>query len=57
MSDMGGRRISDPIVAVDVVPGKLNLARRVGATHVVEVADDPVAAIRIRDLTGSLFLS
>ncbi|HLK11295.1 MAG TPA: Zn-dependent alcohol dehydrogenase [Candidatus Binatia bacterium] len=39
------------IVAVDVVPAKLDLARRLGATHTVDARrDDPVAAIR--DLTG-----
>jgi len=38
------------IVAVDVVPAKLTLARTFGATHVVDASkDDPVAAIR--DLT------
>jgi S-(hydroxymethyl)glutathione dehydrogenase/alcohol dehydrogenase len=38
------------IVAVDVVPAKLELARRLGATDVVDAGrDDPVAAIR--DLT------
>jgi len=38
------------IVAVDVVPAKLELARRLGATHVVDgKREDPVAAIR--DLT------
>jgi len=38
------------IVAVDVVAAKLELARRLGATHVVDAGrDDPVAAIR--DLT------
>jgi Zn-dependent alcohol dehydrogenase len=39
------------IVAIDVVPQKLEWARRFGATHVVDAArDDPVKAIR--DLTG-----
>jgi S-(hydroxymethyl)glutathione dehydrogenase/alcohol dehydrogenase len=39
------------IVAVDVVPAKLELAQRLGATHVVDARrDDPVAAIR--ELTG-----
>jgi S-(hydroxymethyl)glutathione dehydrogenase/alcohol dehydrogenase len=39
------------IVAVDVVPAKLALARRLGATHAVDASrDDPVTAIR--DLTG-----
>ncbi len=39
------------IVAVDVVAPKLELARRLGATHVVDASrDDPVVAIR--DLTG-----
>ena len=38
------------IIAIDVVPAKLELAKRLGATHVVDASrDDPVAAIR--DLT------
>src|SRR5205814_1319162 len=38
------------IVAVDVVPAKLELARTLGATHAIDASrDDPVAAIR--DLT------
>jgi len=39
------------IVAVDVVADKLDLARRLGATHVVDAGrEDPVAVIR--ELTG-----
>lgn len=39
------------IIAVDVVPQKLEWARRFGATHVVDASkDDPVAAVK--DLTG-----
>ncbi|MBV9278927.1 MAG: alcohol dehydrogenase catalytic domain-containing protein, partial [Chloroflexi bacterium] len=39
-----------PIIAVDVHPDKLDLARVLGATHVLDAtADDPVSAIR--DLT------
>jgi S-(hydroxymethyl)glutathione dehydrogenase/alcohol dehydrogenase len=39
------------IIAVDVMPQKLEWARRFGATHVLDSsADDPVAAIK--DLTG-----
>jgi Zn-dependent alcohol dehydrogenase len=38
------------IIAVDVVPTKLELARQLGATHVLDASkDDPIAAIR--DLT------
>src|SRR6266436_6190919 len=38
------------IIAVDVVPAKLELARRLGATHAIDAGkEDPVAAIR--DLT------
>src|SRR5256885_13699285 len=38
------------IVAVDVVPAKLELARRLGATHAIDAAkDDPGPAVR--DLT------
>jgi len=40
-----------PIIAVDILPGKLELARKVGATHLVNAREvDPVAAIR--ELTG-----
>jgi len=40
-----------PIVAIDVNPQKLELARRFGATHVVDASrDDALAAVR--DLTG-----
>ncbi|AFZ65715.1 zinc-dependent alcohol dehydrogenase family protein [Deinococcus peraridilitoris] len=40
-----------PVIAVDVVEAKLDLARQMGATHVVHAAqDDPVHAIR--ELTG-----
>jgi S-(hydroxymethyl)glutathione dehydrogenase/alcohol dehydrogenase len=36
-----------PIVAVDVLASKLDFARRMGATHVVDArAEDPVAALR-----------
>jgi aryl-alcohol dehydrogenase len=39
------------IVAVDVIPGRLTLAKELGATHVMNAKqDDPVAAIR--DITG-----
>ncbi|MGE5203093.1 MAG: Zn-dependent alcohol dehydrogenase [Acidobacteriota bacterium] len=41
---IGGAR---QIIGVDVFPGKLEMARRMGATHVVNGAeDDPVKAIR-----------
>lgn len=40
-----------PIVAVDVLPSKLELARQLGATHTVSAGEsDPVAAVR--DATG-----
>jgi S-(hydroxymethyl)glutathione dehydrogenase / alcohol dehydrogenase len=48
-----GARIggASQIIAVDVFDGKLEMARRLGATHVVNSADDdPVKAIRA--LTG-----
>jgi alcohol dehydrogenase len=48
-----GARLANahPIIAVDVLPGKLGLARELGATHVVNASEvDPVAAVR--DLTG-----
>jgi Zn-dependent alcohol dehydrogenase len=38
------------VVAVDLVPEKLELARELGATHAVAAGDDAVAAIR--DATG-----
>jgi S-(hydroxymethyl)glutathione dehydrogenase/alcohol dehydrogenase len=38
---------ASPVVAVDLDAGKLELARRFGATHVVDVRDgDPVEAVR-----------
>jgi propanol-preferring alcohol dehydrogenase len=40
------------VIALDVAPSKLELARRVGAHEVVESNDD--AAARIRELTGGL---
>src|SRR5262249_31956028 len=40
-----------PVLAVDVRPNRLELARTLGATHAIDARDtDPVAAIR--DLTG-----
>lgn len=40
-----------PIVAVDVIPEKLALAKQLGATHVINAKDgDPVQAVK--DLTG-----
>ncbi len=41
---------ADPLVAVDVVPEKLALARTLGATHAVPAGPEAVA--RIRELTG-----
>ncbi|HEX2514548.1 MAG TPA: Zn-dependent alcohol dehydrogenase [Chloroflexota bacterium] len=41
---------AQPIIAVDVLPQKLEYARRFGATHAIDASkDDPVAAIK--DLT------
>ncbi|MGF1595505.1 MAG: Zn-dependent alcohol dehydrogenase [Acidimicrobiales bacterium] len=40
-----------PIIAVDRVPGKLDLARTAGATHVVDGGDGDAVAT-IRELTG-----
>lgn len=38
---------ADPIIAVDMIPEKLDLAREMGATHAVDASDgDPVAAVR-----------
>src|SRR5262249_36409716 len=39
------------IIAVDVLPGKLEMARRFGATHVVNAREGDAVA-RIRELTG-----
>ncbi len=39
-----------PVIAVDVVEEKLELARELGATHVIRSGDDDAA--RIRELTG-----
>ena len=42
---------ADPIIAVDVFQNKLDMAKKFGATHLVNASDeDPVA--RIRELTG-----
>ncbi len=42
---------AEPIIAVDLMQGKLEMARKFGATHIVNSSDeDPVE--RIRDLTG-----
>ncbi|MCW5852448.1 MAG: zinc-dependent alcohol dehydrogenase family protein [Anaerolineae bacterium] len=52
LSTVMGARVAGayPIVAVDVLASKLNLARQVGATHTVNAKDDdPVQAIK--DLT------
>ncbi|HRQ66230.1 MAG TPA: zinc-dependent alcohol dehydrogenase family protein [Xanthomonadaceae bacterium] len=45
---LGARAASaDPLVAVDVVPEKLALARELGATHAIDARDgDAVAAVR-----------
>jgi Zn-dependent alcohol dehydrogenase len=43
---------AEPIIAVDLDPGKLELARKTGATHTINAAEeDPVA--RIHELTPS----
>lgn len=49
---MGARVVGAvPLIAVDVVPAKLEIARRLGATHTVDGrSEDPASAIR--DLTG-----
>ncbi len=55
LSAVQGARIAGaaPIIAVDVVTEKLALAESLGATHVVNAADeDPVA--RVREFTGGL---
>ena len=43
----------DPIIAVDLLPGRLELARELGATHAINAAEtDPVEAIV--ELTGGV---
>ena len=53
LSGVMGARLAGchPIVAVDVVDAKLELALELGATHVVR-ADDPDALARIREITS-----
>jgi alcohol dehydrogenase len=53
LSAVMGARLAGchPIVAVDVVDAKLDLAAELGATHTVR-ADDPDAVTRIREITG-----
>jgi alcohol dehydrogenase len=53
LSAVMGARLAGchPIVAVDIVDAKLELAGELGATHVVR-ADDPDALARIREITG-----
>ena len=48
-----GARVAgaNPIIAVDRVPGKLALARQVGATHVLSATNDDVIA-HIKQITG-----
>ncbi|WP_326601004.1 NAD(P)-dependent alcohol dehydrogenase [Streptomyces sp. NBC_01800] len=40
-----------PVIAVDIVPERLDLARELGATHIVNAKEEDTAA-RIADLTG-----
>jgi len=53
LSGVMGARLAGchPIVAVDVVDAKLELALELGATHIVR-ADDPDALARIREITA-----
>jgi len=52
LSTLQGARLcgAKQIIAVDVADAKLELAKRMGATHGVKAAGDPVAAVR--ELTG-----
>ncbi|HLH70544.1 MAG TPA: Zn-dependent alcohol dehydrogenase [Candidatus Dormibacteraeota bacterium] len=46
-----------PIVAVDVQPARLELARRLGATHLVDASrQDPVAAVRAATGGGAAYV-
>lgn len=49
---LGARAVAaQPLVAIDVHPGKLALAKELGASHVIDArSEDPVAAIR--DISG-----
>lgn len=42
---------ADPIIGVDIIPWRLDLARELGATHVIDSRHKDVAA-RITDITG-----
>jgi S-(hydroxymethyl)glutathione dehydrogenase/alcohol dehydrogenase len=47
---------ANKVIAVDMNPAKLDLAKKMGATHVVDASkDDPVAAVR--ELTGGVHYS
>lgn len=43
---------ASPVIAVDIVPERLNLARELGATHTVNAKEEDTAA-RIAEITGS----
>ena len=42
---------AEPIIAIDLDPAKLELARRFGATHVIDAGNEDVVA-RVQELTG-----
>jgi aryl-alcohol dehydrogenase len=47
---MAGRLVgADPLIAIDIVPDRLALARELGASHVLDARDGELAA-RIRDI-------
>ncbi len=46
---LAGARI---IIAIDLVPGKLDAARRFGATHAISASDPRLAAEEVRAITG-----
>ena len=47
----GGWAGADPVIAIDLVAHRLELARELGATHVVNAAEEDVATA-LRELTG-----
>ena len=47
-----GAAIGANVIAVDVVDEKLELAKAVGASHVINAAKEPDVAAAIRDVTG-----
>lgn len=46
---------ASPIIAIDCVPAKLELAKTIGATHIVNTAEPNADSVqKVRDLTGGI---